>query len=264
MRRKPQAPVIGVVSGKGGVGKTNLVTNLAVTAAGLGHKVLLVDGDLGLGNVDVLLGLAPPRCVADVLDGRCSFDEALAEGPRGIHVLAAASGRSDLPALRPAQLARLWVPLFRCTERYDVVFLDAGAGVGPAVVGLAAACDRVLLVATPEPTSLADAYATLKVLRLDGAGPAPEVVVNGARDELQARDTHRRLERLADRFLGDGPPYLGFIPSDPRLAQAVRRQRAVVELYPTSHSAAHLIRLTEQILRQRIRSRGTDRDRAAS
>jgi flagellar biosynthesis protein FlhG len=236
------------VSGKGGVGKTNLVANLSVAAAGLGAKVLLVDGDLGLANVDVLLGMHPVATAADVLEGRCRFEDAVQEGPRGIHLLAAASGRTDLPGLRPAALARLLIPLFGSTGRYDLVFVDAGAGLGAAVIGLAAACDRALLVTTPEPTSLADAYATLKVLGREAPALRVDVVVNGARDALQARDTHVRLARLADRFLAMVPSYLGHLPSDPRLGEAVARQRAVVEIFPGSPSARHIVKLAETLL----------------
>lgn len=246
--------MVGVLSGKGGVGKTNLVANVAVAAAGLGAKVLVIDGDLGLANVDLLLGITAPRTVSDVLAGECSLEDALLAGPRGIHLLPAASGRSDLTSLRPAGLSRLLVPVYRVSHRYDLVLVDLGAGVGVSVIGLAAACDRAILVTTPEPTSLADAYATLKVL----GGEAPElpvgVIVNGVRDEIDARDAHSRLERVARRFLHRSPPFLGSLPQDRRLAEAVQLQQAVVEAFPTAVSSRELVRLAARLLREGRRS----------
>ncbi len=242
------ARLVSVVSGKGGVGKTNLVANLAVSAAGQGARVLVVDGDLGLSNVDVLLGLTPPRTVADVLEGRCSFEEALLEGPRGIHLLPAASGRMDLPACRPDDLAALLLPLFEAASRYDLVLVDGGAGVGPAVVSLAAACDRALLVVTRDPTCLADAYATLKVLAREAPSLRVEVLVNLARGELEARATHARLDRVAGRFLGTHPPFRGYLPVDPRLAEASLLQRAVVEAFPSAPAAEKIHDLARDLL----------------
>ncbi len=242
------ASSIAVVSGKGGVGKTNLVANVAVSAAAQGARILVVDGDLGLANVDVLLGLAPRLTAADVIEGSCSFEEALLTGPQGIHLLPAASGRSDLPAYRPDRLAALLVPFFEALEHYDLVLVDAGAGVGPAVITLAAACERALLVVTEEPTSLADAYATLKVLLREAPSLAVEVVVNQAAGERQARDVHGRLVRVTERFLGIRPPFLEHLPNDPRLAKAVARQRPVVDLYPSAPSSLRLSRLARRLL----------------
>ena len=249
-RALPDDPLVAVVSGKGGVGKTNLVANLAVAAAGQGARVLVVDGDLGLANLDVLLGLTPTRSIADVLDGRCELGEILIEGPRGVHLIPAAAGRCDLPALRPRQLAPLLAPLWRLARRYDLALVDAGAGVGPAVVALAASCRRALLLTTPEPTSFADAYATLKVLHQQAPSLPVELIVNAARDELSARDTHERLERVAHRFLGVAVGYRGFLPRDPRLAEAVARQRAVVQAYPTAASSRRIVALATGLLRE--------------
>ncbi|MCP3983652.1 MAG: MinD/ParA family protein [bacterium] len=243
--------LVSVVSGKGGVGKTNLVANVAVAAAGLGARVLVVDGDLGLANIDVLLGLTPLRTVADVLDGNCSFDEALIAGPRGIRVMPAASGRMDLPTYRPASLAGLLIPLFEATERFDLVLVDGGAGVGPAVVTLASACDLALLLVTRDPTSLADAYATLKVLNREAPTLPVEVMVNLARGEIDARAIHESLGRVAKRFLGKSPPYRGYLPLDARLAEAVTRQQAVVEAFPGASSSEEISRLARYLLTRR-------------
>lgn len=241
-------PLVAVVSGKGGVGKTNLAANLAVAAARRGARALLVDGALGVSSVDVLLGLAPERTLADVAAGRCRLEDALAAGPAGLDVLPAAGGRADLAALGAGALAPLALAVRRLAAGYDLALLDAATGVGPAVVALAGASPRRLLVATPEPTSLADAYAALKVLDQE-SGPAPvALVVNEAEDEREARAVHDRLSRLADRFLQREVSWLGWLPRDRHLAAAVARQRAVVELFPRSRAARRLVALADRLL----------------
>jgi flagellar biosynthesis protein FlhG len=249
-RRSP-TPLVGAVSGKGGVGKTNLMANLAVAAGGLGARVLLVDGDLGLANVDVLLGLVPPRSVADVLSGECELERVLVQGPRGVQVLPAASARQDLARAGERALR----PLIRLIQAraadFDLVLIDAGAGIGPAVLGLASVCDPVLLITNAEPTSLADAYAILKVLHRDASGGRVELVVNSARDEACARRTHGQLDRISQRFLGRALGLRGFLPLDPRLADAVSQQRAVVDAYPGAPVSRQLVAMAAGLLRPR-------------
>jgi flagellar biosynthesis protein FlhG len=239
---------VGVVSGKGGVGKTNLAVNVAIAARGLGARVLVVDGDLGLANVDVLLGMATTHSAADVLGGRVSLAEAIAEGPRGIHILPAASARADLCALRPRELTALLVPLFRAAEAYDLVLVDAGAGIGPSVLGLAAVCERLLLVTTPEPTAFADAYAMLKVAGRELPGIPVELVVNETRASHDARRTHHRLCKLARRFLSQAPALAAAVPQDAFLAQCVARQRAVVDSFPSAPSSRAFQQLAVRLL----------------
>jgi flagellar biosynthesis protein FlhG len=240
--------VVGVVSGKGGVGKTNLAVNVAVSARELGARVLVVDGDLGLANVDVLLGLTPSGSVVDVIERRAAFSEIVTLGPRGIHVLPAASARADLCALRPRELAGLLVPLLRAANDYDLVLLDAGAGIGPSVLGLAAACDRLLLVTTPEPTAFADAYAMLKVASQELQGVPVELVVNEVRAAHDARRTHHRLCKLARRFLSQAPPLAAEIPQDALLVQCVARQRAVADILPSAPSSRAYQRLAVRLV----------------
>jgi len=242
--------LIAVFGGKGGVGKTNIATNLAIAAAGLEARVLLVDGDLGLANVDVLLGLTPRCTAADILAGESDFEDALLTGPHGIHVIPAASARMDLASSRPAQLTRLLAPLLAAGHRYDLVIVDIGSGVSAAALSLASVCDRALLVTTPEPTSITDAYGTLKVAR----GVAPqlpvELLVNIARDELQALAAHRQLEQVGERFLGHKIPMRGFLTRDSRLVEAVAAQRAVVEAFPTAVVSRQLTQLAAGLVNE--------------
>jgi len=254
----PRERFVAVLSGKGGVGKTNLVANLAVAAAGLRARVLVVDGDFGLSNIDVLLGLVARYTVEDVLLGHRSVADALVQGPRGVHLLAAASGRGEFTALADAHLERLVRLLREAAVDYDLVLVDAGPGVGSNAMGLAARCARALIVTTREPTSLADAYAALKLLA-QGAPRLPvELVVNGVADGRQARVTHARLDRMARRFLDTSIGLRGFLSQDARLAEAVARQCAVVELFPAATSSRQLVELAQGLLRDH---RPPDRDR---
>lgn len=243
------ARFVAVASGKGGVGKTNIAANLAVAAAGLGQRVLLVDGDLGLANVDVLLGLVPDLSVADVLADRCSVEDALVDGPRGVKILPAASGRWDLAALGGSEMRALLRRIRRAAAGFDLVLIDAGAGVGPSVVALASSCDPILVATTAEPTALADAYATLKVLHRAAPKRRLEIVVNGARNELEAGVPYRHLARVARRFLKCRIGYRGYVSYDRRLVDAVARQRAVVEAYPSALSSRQLIKLAADLVR---------------
>ena len=238
---------VAVLSGKGGVGKTNLVANVALAASALPSRVLVVDGDLGLANVDVLLGIVPRTNVSQVIDGGRSFEEAIVEGPGGIHLLAAASGRSDLPGLGPAELARLLLPILSLEDRYELVLVDAGSGIGASVVSLAGVCDQAMLVLSGEPTSLADAYATLKVLARELPELPVEIVVNDVANETRARECHARLARMAERFLGASPPFAAWVPEDPRVPHAVAQQRAVVELFPDAPASRAYRRLAHRL-----------------
>ncbi len=249
-RARAAARMVAFVSGKGGVGKTHLAVNTALAAAGLGARVLLVDGDLGLANVDVLLGLPTGAGSRELLLGRARLEEVLHRGPRGVRILPAASARAELAALPRDEIARLGALLRGAAAGFDLVLLDLGAGIGPVVLDLAAACGRAMVVATPEPTSLADAYAVVKLLRGCGsaAGPQLELVVNAAGSEIEALETHDHLDRLARRFLGGGVRYRGHVPRDPGVPRAVTLQRAVVEAAPTSPAARAIVRLAADLL----------------
>lgn len=232
---------LAVLSGKGGVGKTNLVVNLAVAAGALGGRVLLVDGDLGLANVDVLLGLAPRRDLESARSGVVSVEELVVEGPRGIRVLPASSGSARLAALREHELSAWTAAVARLAVDYELVLVDCGPGIGPTTLALAASCERAWVVTNSQPTSLADAYATLKVLAQRRSSPRVELVVNDAVSERAARETHAQLERMTLRFLGAELAYGGSIPRDAKLADAAAQQRAVVELHPSAPSSRQLI-----------------------
>ena len=228
---------VAIGGSKGGVGKSNLAVNLGVALRKCGRTVLLVDGDLGLSNLDVLLGLIPGRTVADFLQGEAAIEELLLQGPAGMRVLPAASGVPELTRLDGAARNRMVKALLEGESLAEVVLVDTGAGVGDTAVAMQLAASRVVLVTTAEPTSLVDAYASLKILWSADPAKRVDVVVNAVENEAEGLRAYEQLSRAATHFLGREPGWLGPVYRDPRIGDAVRRQRSLLELYPTSVAA---------------------------
>jgi flagellar biosynthesis protein FlhG len=244
---RPPLRVVAVTSGKGGVGKTHVSANLAVLAAKAGRRVLLIDADLGLANADIVLGICPTRHLGHLLDGSASALEVLTEGPHGVRVLGASSGVQELTQLTDAQKLRLISAFEGAESQFDLVLLDCGAGIGDNVLFFAGAAQEALLVVSPEPTSLSDAYATVKVLSQQAGVARFAVVANQAAD-FQGRDVFRRLTQVTERFLPAKLTYLGHVPRDENLQRAVQVQQPVVDLYPRSPASRALQTLCEALL----------------
>jgi len=240
--------VIAVTSGKGGVGKTNVSVNLATLAAAQGLRVLLIDADLGLANSHIVMGVAPRYHLGHLLDGTVGVDEVLTAGPHGLRMLSAASGVQEMTRLDDAQKLRLVTALDPLDERFDLVLIDCGAGIGDNVVFFAGAAQMTLLVVTPEPTSLTDAYAAVKVLSQRAGVRHFSVVVNWAHDEQQARDIFQKLSRVTDRFLQAKVSYAGSLPRDENVQRSVMAQQPVVDLYPQAPCSRALGHLAEGLL----------------
>jgi flagellar biosynthesis protein FlhG len=226
------ATVMAVASGKGGVGKTNVAVNLAVALARLGHKVGLLDADFGLGNVDVLLGLAPERNIGHLLAGEALLHEIVMQGPGGVQIVPASSGLQSLTALTAGQRHVLAAAFDTICASLDYLLIDTASGISDNVVETMLLAGRVLLVTSVEPAAIVDAYATAKVL--SSASPDTEIgiVVNSVRDGEEASLAFRQLDVAANRFLGRSLRYYGFITNDPAVRDAVLTQRAIVEHMP--------------------------------
>ncbi len=243
-----RARVLAITSGKGGVGKTNVVAGLALALSNLGQRVVVVDADFGLANLDILQGLNPPHTLESVLRGDRILEEVIVEGPGGVRIVPASSGIQELTRLDDAAELRLVQGLQRVAEGADWVLIDTAAGVHDSVIKLLMAAQQVLLVATPEPASLVDAYAVVKVLHLRDPEKPLRLLVNNAQTAEEAQETVQQIQLAASRFLGREVQSLGAIPNDPALLQAVREQRSVVEAYPDSPAAKAFAALARTLL----------------
>lgn len=250
-RIEPATPfrAIAISSGKGGVGKTNLVANLAIALARQGQRVIVLDADLGLANMDTLLGLHPRATLRHVVHGECPLAEVLVSGPHGIRLIPASSGFEDMTHLGAAERIRLLQEVDGLEEDFDVMLLDTAAGLSSNVTFFATAAQQTLVVVTPEPTSLTDAYALIKVLSTRYAESEFGVVINMAHGEEEAERTFAHLSRVAARFLDVSLQYQGYIPYDRELPEAVRRQQAVLDLAPGCPASRAFDALAQRVLR---------------
>ncbi len=210
--------------------------------------MLVLDADLGLANADIVLGVAPHYHLGHLLEGSVPLDDILAEGPEGVRVLAASTGVQELTQLDDQQKLRLVSALDAIEDRFDLVLIDCGAGIGDNVLFFAGAAQEALLVISPEPTSLTDAYAAVKVLSQQGGVERFSVVVNPVPTEAQGREVFGTLTRVTDRFLTARVSFLGWIPRDENLQRALMAQRPVVDLFPRSPSSRALGDLARTLL----------------
>jgi len=229
----PRLRVIAVTSGKGGVGKSNVVVNLGLALAQMGQKVLLIDADLGLANLDILLGLSPRFTIHDLLSLRRSLSEVMVEGPEGIKILPASSGIPELADLDKHQKMFLLSELDDYSENIDVVLIDTGAGISRNVLFFNIAAQERIVVANNEPTSITDAYALIKVLASQHGENHYRLLVNGLAKPQDGEMVYRTMLRVTERFLGGiSLDYLGFIPYDEAIPKAVLKQQPVLTLFP--------------------------------
>ncbi len=241
--------VISVGSGKGGVGKTNVVANLGYAFTRLGKKTLVFDADLGLANIDVLLGLAPKYNVQHLLKGQKSVFEILVAGPGGMSILPASSGVIELAQLDEAQKILLLNELELLAGTVDILLIDTGAGISSNVLYFNMAAEEPIVVMTPEPTSITDAYALIKVLWTKFKKERFTLLVNLARSAQEAREAFKKISLAADRFLGSlSLDYLGFVPFDEKLPMAVKNQRPVLEIYPQALSSRSFMEIARTLV----------------
>jgi flagellar biosynthesis protein FlhG len=238
--------VIAVTGGKGGVGKTTIAVNLATSIAARGKQVMLLDGDLGLANVDVFLGLTPRLTLADVLAGSCTLEEILLDTPQGFKVVPAASGIAQLAELDTLTHVGLVRAFGDITAKVDVMVIDTAAGISGSVLQFSQAAQQVLVVLCDEPASLTDAYALIKILSRDHGVKQFRVVVNEVRGRGMGQALFQRFERVATRFLSVELDYVGEIPEDAFLRRSIREQRPVVSAYPSAPASVALKTLAQR------------------
>lgn len=246
--------ITAVTSGKGGVGKTFVAANLAAALARLGQKVLVLDADLGLANLDVVLNLFPKITLHDVFTGRQPLDEAILPAPGGFSVLLAGSGMVEYSRMTPEVREQLQKVIDEVAPRYDRVLLDTGAGISDVVLYTVSLADDVLVVATPEPTSLTDAYATIKVLATTQGRREIQLLVNQVRRPGEGRTVRAQLQQVLDRYVGpslDGAVRLtlvGEVPADTAVREAVQRRQLLLESLPGALASQAVVAAASRLL----------------
>ncbi len=251
-QNKMPSKVLAVSSGKGGVGKTNVVANLALALTKKGYRVLIFDADFGLNNIDILLGLTPRFHIGHVFNGEKTLEEILVEGPRGLKVLPASNGWQELTSLDNEKKMLMLEKLDGLMGDYDFLIIDTGAGISANVTYFCSAAHETLLVATPEPTSHTDVYALIKVLHQKHNQKQFQLIINSVKSEREALEIYRRLTDVVDRFLSHvSLDYFGYILYDENVTRSVRQQKPVVELYPHSPVSQCMVRLCEKVIETR-------------
>ncbi len=255
----PPAHVFAITSGKGGVGKTNVVANLAAALTAVGKRVMVLDGDLGLANIDLFFGVNPKCTLADFFAGTKPLADVIIRSQQGIMLLPAGSGVQALTALTDEQKITFITELDALTHEVDYVLVDTGSGISDTVTYFATGAHEIILVVTPEPSSLTDAYAVVKVLASTYREKRFWILANNVTEEKEARKIYDRLSRTAVHFLNTSLDLLGWIPSDPELARAVARCQLVVTHAPNSVSGRAFVSIAQrlvQVLGKQTRAKG--------
>lgn len=239
--------VISITSGKGGVGKTNIVANLGYALNCLGKKVLLLDADLGLGNIDVLLGIAPRYNLSHVIMGEKSISEIIVEGPGNIKILPASSGIRELTNLSEEQKQKILYELNLLADPIDILLIDTAAGISSDVIYFNLSAHEIMVIVTPEPTSITDAYALMKVLSIKYSEKHFKLLINSASSVNEANDVFRQLQLVANKFLNISIEYMGYIIYDKNIIRSVKQQKIVCEKYPGTLASECFMELARKI-----------------
>jgi flagellar biosynthesis protein FlhG len=239
--------VIAVTGGKGGVGKSNISVNLAIALCKLGKKVMLLDADLGLANVDIMLGLHSKKNLADVLSGDCELKDIILEGPSGLQIIPASSGNKSMSELSVMEHAGIIQAFSEIGQDIDILIIDTAAGITDMVINFIQAAQDVLAVVCDEPTSITDVYALMKVLNKQHKLSRFNVLANMVQTSKQGREMFATLSAVCDRFLDVTLNYMGSIPFDDHVRMAVKKQKALIDLYPRAPSAIAIKSLAKKV-----------------
>jgi flagellar biosynthesis protein FlhG len=245
--QRHRASVIAITSGKGGVGKTNVAVNLAITLATAGKKVVLLDADLGLANADVLCNIDLPANLSHVIAKRKDLNDVMVDAPGGFQMIGGASGLARMADLSDADRQRIVAAMGELEQAADVILIDTGAGISPNVLAFTRAADHVLVVTTPEPTAITDAYAVVKVITRDNADRRVSLLVNQAHSAGEARIVHERIAKVARQFLSVSLFDAGYIPADEHVSMAVRKRSPFVLSAPKCAAAEAVSQLAVRL-----------------
>ena len=242
---KKKAKIITVTSGKGGVGKSNFVVNLGITLQRQGNKVLIFDADIGMGNDDVLMGVYSKYSFFDLLKGK-EIEDIIVEGPEGISLLAGGSGVNQVEDLQEYE-RKIFLDKLSALEGFDYILMDTGAGINRSVLSFLASSEELIVITTPEPTSLTDAYSLIKATDHFNIIKKAKVVVNRALDKREGEQTFNKFKRAVDKFLKVEVEYLGCILEDRKLVQSVREQRPFTIQYPYSAATKCILDIAKEL-----------------
>ncbi|MDR3563785.1 MAG: MinD/ParA family protein [Negativicutes bacterium] len=245
---KTQARVIAVTSGKGGVGKTNLTVNLALALANMDQKVLIIDADLGLANVEFIFGVSPQYNLMHFLDEGYLLNDIVVDGPRGVKFMSGGSGIPQLANLSEAHLGRIISQMVQFDQWADIIIVDTGAGLHRNVINFVMAADEVIIITTPEPTAIADAYAMMKTYAANYGRAPLKLVVNRVLDNAEGQMVVDKLIKVSLRFLGLSISSLGFVYEDPNMIKAVKSQVPLLLAHPASSSARCIENIAHHLL----------------
>ena len=239
--------VIAVTGGKGGVGKTNVSVNLSIALSQLGYKVMLLDADLGLANVDVMLGLRSEKNLSHVLKGECELRDIVVHGPSGLQIVPASSGTQNMAELSPMEHAGIIQAFSEIGHNLDFLIVDTAAGITDMVVSFTRAAQDILTVVCDEPTSITDAYALMKVLNQNHRIVKFHVLANMVRTSQEGRELFAKLSGVCNRFLDVTLDYVGSVPFDENVRKAVKKQRSLIEAFPRSPASIAMKSLAKKI-----------------
>lgn len=242
--------IITVTSGKGGVGKTNFTINFALALMSYGQRVIILDADLGLANIDVVLGITPSFNLYHVLKGQKTIQEIIVTGPQGLQIIAGGSGVQELANMRRWQIEQFIGKLEALEGMADIIIIDTAAGLARNVMSFVLAADEVIVITTPEPTAITDAYGLVKAMTSKKKSGVVHLVVNKVENAKEAEETASKLSIVAERFLKLNIGHLGFILDDPLVSKAVKNQEPFLLKYPKSSAAQCVQRLAAQLMDQ--------------
>lgn len=251
-----KARIITITSGKGGVGKSNFVVNLAINLVKRGKKVLIFDADIGMGNDDVLMGIYPKHNVLDLINGRLAIEDIIVEGPEGIKLLPGGSGLNNIEDLQQNQ-RDIFLRKIEMLEGFDYIFIDTGAGISRSVLAFIACSDEMVLVTTPEPTSLTDGYSLLKAVNHFKIKSKVNIVVNKVLEEREGEKTFVKFKSAVNRFLALDVSFLGYIYDDKKLTISVRNQLPFIIGYPYCDASKCIEEITVKILEDNKKAMGS-------
>ncbi|AZR73858.1 hypothetical protein BBF96_10945 [Anoxybacter fermentans] len=253
---RSETRVIAVASGKGGVGKTNFTVNLALALQKAGKKIIVFDADLGMANIDVVLGVVPSFTLTHVIKGQKTLEEIMLDGPEGIKILPGSSGSEELVYLSDQQIQNLIRQWNNLEGEFDYILVDTGAGIHSNVINFLLAADDVVVILTPEPPSITDSYGLIKVLVQRGSTSTIRLVINQVSNEEEGRKIFRRVAKVVDEFLNVKIDLLGIITFDEKVSAAVKRQKPFILEYPNTKASKGIYSIVDNLLNQSPKKAG--------